>query len=938
MLKNLFTLAAFGLSTLGYGQVTITPTFATQNDTVTITYDASQGNAALAGTSVVYAHTGVITNLSSNSNDWRYVQGAWGTDDSRMKMTNLGNNIHEIRYHINTFYSVPSGETVTELAFVFRDQSGNTVGRAADGSNINVPIYSSSFSAAITSPSTSNTIIDASDSVTIHGNASASAQLSIYVDGVLEASAANATTLDYEVQFSGLSQGLHEIAFTANNGSSTAGDTIEITSWAPGTPLAKPSWGEPGITWRNDSLYLELRAPNKPFVYVVGNFNDWKLDAPYEMNQAPDDTTFWIALDNLTPGQPISFQYHIGYDALRVADPYSTLVLDPWNDSWIADSTFPNLPEYPASFTTEPVSYTDPNAAEYQWDNSYVYERPNQEELVVYELLIRDFREGHTYASVIEKLDYLQDMGVNAIELMPIMEFEGNESWGYNPSFFFAPDKYYGPPNEVKRFVDSCHSRGIAVILDMVLNHAFGQNPLVRMYWDGTNNRPASNSPYFNPVAKHDYNVGYDFNHASKETRYYADRILTYWVEEFKADGYRMDLSKGFTQKNTLGDVSAWGQYDQTRVDILTHYAQTVWNVDTSLYFILEHFADNTEEAALSDAGMMLWANMNHEYNEATMGYGSNLYGATHKSRGWTDMHAVSFMESHDEERLMFRNMEYGAQNVNYSTRATDTALDRVALGATFFLTLPGPKMIWQFGEVGYDYSIEYNGRVGNKPIRWDYFQDAKRRALYDHFVELGKLRAQNDIFRNDGTWELSLNTYTKRIGLGNDTMKAIVLGNFNITTQNVDPQFSHTGMWYEYFTNDSLDVLSTDTVLTFAPGEYRIYSDVRFKAAPISPIDTTPPADTPTANVVDVYPTIIRSNGTTFYVENLQNDFIEIYIYDLNGQLIWGYELYGMRPGVREIDWNCNTTNGQPISNGVYVYRINRSGKTEEGKLVVQR
>lgn len=940
MKRLLTSIFALCLGISSFGQVTITPTFATQNDTVIVTFDATQGNGALVGVSTVYAHTGVITNLSSSLADWRHVQGNWGTDDARLKMTSLGNNIHEIKYHINSFYSVPAGETVTHLSFVFRDVTGNTVGRASDGSDIYVPIYSGTFAAAITSPTGgTGTIADASDSVTLAGQSSLPANLEFSIDGTPVATATGATNLSHKLYFNTLAPGLHSISFTADNGSTVVGDTIEITTRTTTPVAALPSWGKPGYQWRNDSLYLQLTAPGKDYVYVIGSFNDWKLDEPYQMNVTPNDSTYWIALDNLTPGTPVSFQYYVGPDAIRIADPYSTMVLDPWNDQWIPDSTYPNLPDYPTGKTTEPVTYTDPNEPIYNWDNSYSYTRPKQEELVIYEMLIRDWSAAHTYAEVINRLDYLDTLGVNAIELMPIMEFEGNESWGYNPSFFFAVDKYYGPSNELKRFVDTCHKRGIAVILDLAINHAFGQNPLVRMYWDGANNRPAANSPWFNPIAKHDYNVGYDFNHESSETEYFTKRVLSHWIEEFHVDGYRMDLSKGFTQKNTLGDVNAWGQYDQSRIDILTNYANTVWSFDTTNYMILEHFADNSEESVLSANGMMLWANMNHQYSEGAMAWSSNFYGVTHKSRGWTDMHAVGFMESHDEERMVYRNNNFGNQNSSYSTRPLDTALNRVALASTFFFTVPGPKMLWQFGEVGYDYSIDYNGRVGNKPIRWDYFTDPNRRALYNHFADLNRLRSEHDIFRKDGAWELSVGSYTKRVGLSNDTMNVIILGNFNIITSAIDPEFDHTGTWYEYFSNDSLAIDNVDSILTFQPGEYRIYSDVRLKAAPTTeePVDTLLP-EPPSGNNVEVYPTVVRQSDVLFNVGTTKANFLEIYIYDLAGNQVWSYEEYGMDPGGSAVYWNTLTNSGRPVSNGMYIYRINRLGTTESGKIIIAR
>jgi 1,4-alpha-glucan branching enzyme len=249
-------------------------------------------------------------------------------------------------------------------------------------------------------------------------------------------------------------------------------------------------------------------------------------------------------------------------------------------------------------------------------------------------LLVRDFTEERTYKAVTEKLDYLDSLGINAIELMPVNEFEGNLSWGYNPSYKFAPDKFYGTEDDLRELIDEAHKRGIAIIFDMVLNHHFGRSPLVRMYSSGDFGPPRPDNPWFNVTAKHDFNVGYDFNHESQYTKDYVDRVVAYWVEKYKVDGYRFDLSKGFTQKNTLGNTGAWGQYDASRIALLKRMADVIWAQDPETYIILEHFADNNEETELADYGMMLWGNMNHDYRKAAKAQNVNLNWAYYGARG----------------------------------------------------------------------------------------------------------------------------------------------------------------------------------------------------------------------------------------------------------------------------------------------------------------
>ena len=204
---------------------------------------------------------------------------------------------------------------------------------------------------------------------------------------------------------------------------------------------------------------------------------------------------------------------------------------------------------------------------------------------MVYELLIRDFTAEHSYQSLIDSLQYLKNIGINAIELMPVNEFDGNESWGYNPSFYFAPDKYYGTKNKLKEFIDKCHQNGIAVILDVVYNHCTGNAPQAKMYWDAANNRPAPNNPWLNVTAPHPYSVFNDFNHTSTATQYLVSRSLNFWVDEYRVDGYRLDLGKGFTQ--TVTNTTTVENYDASRVANLKRYYDAVVPTHPNTYMII---------------------------------------------------------------------------------------------------------------------------------------------------------------------------------------------------------------------------------------------------------------------------------------------------------------------------------------------------------------
>ena len=122
--------------------------------------------------------------------------------------------------------------------------------------------------------------------------------------------------------------------------------------------------------------------------------------------------------------------------------------------------TFQSYPPYPTGKTNGIVSVFTLGKTAYPWKNS-AFEIKNQTALNIYELHIRDFIASRDYNTLIDTLNYIKNMGINAIELMPIGEFEANSSWGYSPSFHMAVDKYYGNENQLKEFIDICHGEGI---------------------------------------------------------------------------------------------------------------------------------------------------------------------------------------------------------------------------------------------------------------------------------------------------------------------------------------------------------------------------------------------------------------------------------------------------------------------------------------------
>ncbi|MFM2266798.1 MAG: hypothetical protein RL757_239 [Bacteroidota bacterium] len=926
-------------------QVTCEPVFPTTADNnVVITYDASQGNAALNNaTADIYIHTGVITNLSSGLTDWKYVQTTWGTADARWKMTPVPGSPNKYTFNIGnirTYYAVPAAETVQKIACVFRNASGSAVGRSAAGADMYYDVYSAgaALQTLVLSPEEGTCPIKTiGSSISFRGVASVAGTLTLTDNGVTVGSASNARELISTINVT--TGGNHNIVFTAVSGATTVTKSFSYVVANATATAALPANTDLGANWvaGDTAVVLRLDAPGKTNVFAVGSFSNWQLDTRYQMAKTPDGNSWWIRIGGITAGSTQMYQYQVGCDA-RVSDPLSTLVLDPGSDTRIPSVTFPNMPTYPAG-QAGIVTVLKSGGYPYTW-RATNWTRPQKSDLMIYELLPRDWVARHDYQTIIDSINYFKRLGITAIELMPVSEFGGNDSWGYNPNHHMALDKYYGTPEKFKELVDLCHLNGIAVILDVVFNHTMGPSALEQLYWDAGTNRPAANNPWLNPAPTHDFNVGSDMNHESQFTRNYVKRCLKYWLTEYKVDGFRFDLSKGFTQRQTVGNIGAWGAYDQSRVDILQDYHTTVQNTTPGAYTILEHFADGVEETELANRGMMVWANATGSYQDAAMGFGNDISWVAPKRRGWSDAKHdkhIGYLESHDEERMAYKTQQFGNQGgLPYDPRATQTAMRRQELAGAFFFTVPGPKMYWQFGELGYDISINQGGRVSNKPILWDYYTNPDRRRVYNVWGNLSALRKQypNVFARSTAYNEADLNSgYRKHFHITEANLKVTIFANFDVIAQNVTPFFQNAGTWYDYLSGGSLNVTDPQAPISMLPGEYRVYLSVQQPEPPLGyvrfRVGTKDIAQY--LNNFSVYPNPATPDDVRVGYTLRQSGDVQWQIFDLQGRLVLTSPLQNRLEGSHE------DRIGQKLATGTYVVKLNVNGESTTQKLVIQ-
>lgn len=943
--------------------LTWTPPFPTENNAaqnLVITVDATKGNQGLLNYTPltdVYVHIGVITNKSTSASNWKYVPFTWGTTTAAANAPSAGSNKWQftINGSLRSFFGITDPtETILKIAILFRNGSGTKKQANADNSDMYIPVYGSGLAVRIDNPPSQPKYTPTPEPQTwtvgssfiITANASVPSTMKLYHNGTVIATQSNVQTI------TGAStvtvQGNQQLIAEANDGTTTKYDTLNIfVSPASSPTAALPAGVRDGINYEagDTSVTLVLRAPGKNKATVIGDFTNWIQNTSYIMNKTPDGKFFWLRIHPLTSGTEYAYQYLVD-DTIKIADPYAEKILDPANDQYISSSTYPNLKAYPTG-QTGIVSVLQTAQTGYNWAVNN-FNRPDKRGLVIYELLARDFVAAHDWKTITDSLNYLKTLGVNAIELMPFNEFEGNISWGYNPDFYFAPDKYYGNKNSLKTFVDSCHRKGIAVIMDIALNHSFGSSPMVQLYWDAANSRPAANNPWFNPVAKHAFNVGYDMNHESADTKYYFGRIVENWLQQYKIDGFRFDLAKGFTQTQTCDNsgnncnVGAWGAYDASRVAIWKGYYDTLQNKSSGSYAILEHFADNTEEKELSDYGMMLWGNLNYNYTQAAEGViaNSDFSWGIYTARGWTKPNLVTYMESHDEERIVYSTINNGVVGSGYSTRDTATALKRMALDAAFLFTIPGPKMLWQFGELGYDYSINTctnltvnnNCRLDPKPIRWDYLNDSRRKNVFDTYSKLINLRFHpwyKDAFIT-GTIDKSLNGATKWIRVSSgDSSQLLVVGNFDVSTQFASVTFPTAGTWYDYLENATFTSTGTLQNISLLPGEFHVYVNRN-----VNNLTATPVIDVPWNGQslnASVYPNPVAADFT-LQLQVPQSGMITIDLYNSVGQFIKTVRKEFLTKGTHQL-----TMQQQQLSKGIYYLQVNTKSATKTISVTIQ-
>lgn len=872
-IKKLLHLLLF-LTITSYSQVTISPAVFNVTDQITITVSFPTNSCNTMGSSPakVYMHSGI----GNDANAFGFsVIGNYGSDDGIGLMTNNGNGTWSKTITPSTYYGLNASQqsNATKLGMVFRNANGTQSLKLAP-SCADFIFNVGTFQVNLTSPvNNSTTIINSGGNLNIAATCTGgNSSFSLFSNGNQVAINTNSATQNYTFNHTNITSN-QSYDLQVTQGSTTISRKFAVIVNPNTISQALPTGLEEGINYSSDvtKATLVLDAPGKDFIYVAGSFNNWQPNSAYAMKKDPTTGKFWVELSGLISGQQYTYQYWVVDQTpnpnspvlVKTADPYSTLVLSPFDDPYISATSYPNLPAYPTGQERE-VTVLQTGQTPYNWSTSTTnFIKPNKDNLVVYEVLIRDFDGNRNFQTLIDKIDYFKNLKINAIELMPVMEFEGNESWGYNTAYHTALDKFYGTEAKFKEFIDLCHQNGIAVILDVALNHAFGRNPMVRMWMkdpdgDGWGDA-ASDNPYFNEFAKHSYGVGNDFNHSSTVTKTYVKRVIKHWIQDFKIDGFRWDLTKGFTQACSAGDDTCTNATQPDRVAILKDYADYSWSLDTNHYVIFEHLGSDNEEQQWANyrigegKGIMLWGELTYPYTQLIEGFatGGDLTRMGHTSHGFTGKRLIGYPESHDKERLMYSALTYGnSAGTSPVFGNLNNSLYRMsAIGATSLL-IPGPKMIWHFAELGMENSIYScnNGSVNTEsdPTPGDCKLDTKpqpqwvnnwlgvaqRSKIYNDWAKMIDLKKNNAVFNGNYAISPDGNNVRQRIYVYDDAFPAsqlknvVILANFSVASQNVNPNFPYTGTWVNLMDNTTMNVTNTTTVIPIESGGFRIYGN----------------------------------------------------------------------------------------------------------------
>ncbi|RUR74199.1 alpha-glucanotransferase [Chlorogloeopsis fritschii PCC 6912] len=528
----------------------------------------------------------------------------------------------------------------------------------------------------------------------------------------------------------------------------------------------------------SNDIEFKLFAPQNQKAALLGSFSEWQ-----EIPLQKDERGYFYTSIELKEG---IYQYKF-----RVQSKSSSNKSNEWveiNDPYVTEI------DYKTGNGLVRIKNGKKIVDEYVWQHD-AKPLPSNEQLVIYELLVSDFcsdtdapeKQGK-YQNAIEKLDYLHELGINAIELMPVNEAPGEYNWGYTPSYFFAPQPNYGATADLKRFIDECHARGIRVILDQVYNHSSEEHPLLhidRDYWYYRDRHHPNANPkdYWGPEFNYEYK---DENLGIRPAWQFIDDVVRFWIHEYHIDGIRYDALKQLDNYDFLYWITQKAK----------EYAGS-----KPFYNIGENIPETPKLVTPNGPMDGCWHDSFYHCLQA------HLLGETfdleqlkevldptrqNYPQGVTSV--VNYLCNHDHDRLF---AELGDRGIFEAA-----AFERVKLGVAILMTASGVPMIWmgeEFGEYTHKTSSTQQCRV-----EWPLVKNDLNHNLLEYYKGLIALRTQNPALRTSNIEFFHENLENHVFGYvrwNDEGSRVVVIANFSdrYLGNYCIPNCPANGNWHEW-------------------------------------------------------------------------------------------------------------------------------------------
>ncbi|MCB0281273.1 MAG: T9SS type A sorting domain-containing protein [Calditrichae bacterium] len=729
--------------------------------------------------------------------------------------------------------------------------------------------------------------------------------------------------LVYPVQ-DALADGSHKAILTVGENS----DSVTFVVQAKSTVLSPlPEYAEHGVTLpsvsSNDSVTFRLRVPgvNSVALKIAQEGQNPATGDAILMRKDPDSDNWWINLKLSEGGYEYVYQTDLGGS-----------FYDPWG-KWNGT--------YGSRFYVGSAGLT---ADDYEW-HSVDYEKPEPERLIIYEMNVSETGGGYFglsagqagFYELSQLMAHFDSLGINAIELMPVMDFgsvgTSGFSWGYDLNSYFALEPSYGTPYDFKALVDSAHTHGIAVLLDVVYNHLNDPGPLWMMQPDFSKN------PYFKSNDDLRYNEDQlfffkDLDHWTDETQEIVYKSLKMWIDEYRIDGFRYDFTQGIGWDLEEPDYGILGWADKIDADY-----------DGKIYQIAEHLPESP--ALIYYSGLTGgWHDSYHDevFDEARFknttlsdfeskvidlsAYpGNDTPSSPTKYANRTE--PVNANNNHDEQSLIY-------EMTNFQGVSMDDAIVRDKLYATLMFTSLGIPMLWEgqeFAESRGWSGLDGADKLSYRPVQWNLLNTDSGTDHFQYYRSLIHQRRDNPaLYRGELRKLYKYNTEKVMVWGFEDNVtdkKIMCVVNFSSGSQSItNVPWLSTGTWYSIFDTTAI-VIDANPLPELSIDGFTalVYSN---KPDSIALSIAEPLAVPSEFSLSQNYPNPFNPTTTIEYSINKPSE-VEIIIYDLQGRRI--QSLLNKKQNAGSYSVNFTAEN---LASGIYYYTFKAGSFIQTRKMVV--